>query len=61
MSDTNQTVQPQKMARDLKFRIKEEEGLFYLYRDNKGADQLHGYCGAYLHLCFCICIKPIFS
>ena len=45
MFDTNQTVQPEKMARGLKFRIKEEEVLFCLYRDNKGADQLRGYCG----------------
>ena len=30
-SDTNWTVQLQKMARDLKFRIQEEEGLFFLF------------------------------
>ena len=29
-SDTNQAVQPQKMARDLKYRIWEEERLHYL-------------------------------
>ena len=28
--DTNGAVQPKKMARGLKFRIKEEEGLYYL-------------------------------
>ena len=39
--DTNGTVQPQKMARDLKFRIK-GDGLYYLYSENKGADQLRG-------------------
>ena len=30
------------MARGLKYRIKEEEGLFYLSSENKDADQLHG-------------------
>ena len=39
-SDTNQTVQLQKMARCLKFRIQEVEGLYYLSSENKGADQL---------------------
>ena len=29
-SDTNQAVQSQKMARGLKFQIKEKEGLYYL-------------------------------
>ena len=42
-SDTNQAVQLQKMARCLKFRIKEVEGLHYLCSENKGADQLSGY------------------
>ena len=59
-SDTNQAVQPQKMARGLKFRVKEEE-LYYLCNENKGADQLPGYCTADLRLCFCICIKQVFS
>ena len=40
MSDINQAVQPQKMARGLKFRIKIEEELHYLCSENKGADQL---------------------
>ena len=39
-SDTNQAVQLQMMARGLKFRKKEEEGLHYPCRENKGADQL---------------------
>ena len=39
-SDTNQAVQPQKMARGWKFRIKIEEGLYYPYSENEGADQL---------------------
>ena len=39
-SDTNQAVQLQKMARCLKFRIKEVEGLNYPCSENKGADKL---------------------
>ena len=31
------------MARALKFRFREVEGLFYLCSGNKGADQLRGY------------------
>ena len=42
-SDTNWSVQQQKMARGLKFWIKEVEGLHYLCSENKGADQLCGY------------------
>ena len=60
-SDTNQAVQLQKMARDLKFWIKKVEGLPYLCSENKGADQLRGYHKADLHLCFRICKKPVFS
>ena len=56
-SGTNQTVQPQKMARGLKFRIQVEEGLYYPYSENKDADQLRGHCAAD----FCICKKPVFS
>ena len=40
-SDTNWAVQQQKMARGLKFRIQEIEGLNYLCSKNKDADQLH--------------------
>ena len=36
----NWAVQPQKIARGLKFRIKVVEGLYYPYSENKGADQL---------------------
>ena len=43
MSDTNRAVQPQKMARGLKFQIQEEEGLYYLFREKRGADQLPCY------------------
>ena len=54
-SDTNQAVQLQKMARGLKFRIYKVEGLYYLCSENKGADQLLGYCETDLRLCFRIC------
>ena len=60
-SDTNQVVQPQKMARGLKFRIEVVNGLYYLCSENKGADQLHGYREADLRLCFRICKQPVFS
>ena len=60
-SDTNRAVQPQKMARGLKFRIQVEEGLYYLCSENKGADQLRGYCEAALRLCFRICTTLVFS
>ena len=58
MSDTNLAVQPQKIARGMKFRIKEEEGLYlyYPYSENKGADR-----EADLRLCFLVCKKPVFS
>ena len=51
-SDTNQAVQLQRTARDLKFRIYIVEGLYYLCSENKGADQLRGYRKADLRLCF---------
>ena len=50
----------QKIARGLKFRIKEVEGLYYpCSKKNKGADQLRGYRKADLRLCFRICKKPV--
>ena len=49
------------MTRGLKFRIKKEEGLYYLCSENKGADQLCGYRKADLRLCFRICKKKRFS
>ena len=58
-SDTNQ-AQLQKMARGLKLRIKKVEGLYYLFSENKGADQLRGYREADLHLCFRICKTLVF-
>ena len=60
-SDSNQAVQSQKIARSFKFRMKEEEGLYYPYRENKGADQLCSYCTADLRLCFRLCILLVFS
>ena len=50
-SHTNQAVRPHNMARGLKFRIQEVEGLCYQCSENKGAD---------LRLCFRICKKPVF-
>ena len=44
------------MAKDLKFRILEVEGLYYLCSENKG-----GYREAELRLCFCISKSPLFS
>ena len=54
-SHTNRAVQPHKMARGLKFRIKEVEGLYYLCSANKGADQLRGSaCFADTAKLFCV-------
>ena len=61
MSDINRAVWPQKMARGMKFRIKEVEGLYYPCSENKGADQLRGNREADLRLCFRICKNPVFS
>ena len=41
-SDTNLSVQPQKMVRGVKFRFSEVEGLYHLCSKNKGTDQLCG-------------------
>ena len=60
-SDTNQAVQPQKMARGLKIRTLKVEGLYYLNSENKGADQLCGHREADLRLCFRICKMLVFS
>ena len=59
-SDTNRAVQSQKIARSLKFRMKEEEGLYYPCSENKGADQLRSYCEAGLRLCFRVCRLLVF-
>ena len=50
--DTNQAVQALKRARGLKFWIKVEEGLYYPFSENKGADQVRGCREAGLRLCF---------
>ena len=42
--DTSQAVQPQK--------TQEEERLYFLCSENKGADQLRGYRASDLRLCF---------
>ena len=60
-SDTNQAVQLQKMAKGLKFWIYIVEGLYYLWSENKDADQLRGYRAADLRLCFRICKTLVFS
>ena len=60
-SDTNRAWQSLKIARDLKFRIKEVEGLYYPWSENKDADQVRGYREADLRLCFRICKKSVFS
>ena len=60
-SHTNRAVQAHKMVRGLKFCMLEVEGLYYLCRENKDADQLRSYREADLRLCFCICKKPVFS
>ena len=57
-SDTNQTVQLQKMARGLKYESY-LEGLYYLCSENKGADQLRCYPEADLRLCFRIYMQDI--
>ena len=51
-SDTNQAGQPLKMARGLKFCIKEVEVLYYPSNENKDAD---------LRPCFRICKTLVFS
>ena len=51
-SDTNQAAQFLNKARDLKFRIKEVEELYYPCSENKDTDQLCGYHEADLRLCF---------
>ena len=45
-SNTNWFLQPQKMATSLKFQISEEEELYYLCSENKGADKLLSDCQA---------------
>ena len=51
----------QKMHRGFKFLIGEVEELYHLCSENKGSDQLSGFCAADLRLCFRICKKQVFS
>ena len=60
-SDTNQAGQPLKVARGLKFCIKEVEVLYYPSSENKEADQLRGYREADLRPYFRICKSLVFS
>ena len=60
-SDTNQAGQPLKVARGLKFCIKEVKVLYYPSSENKDADQLRGYREADLRPCFRICKTLVFS
>ena len=60
-SDTNQAGQPLKVARGLKFCIKEVEVLYYPSSENKDADQLRGYREADLRPCCRICKLLVFS
>ena len=59
-SDTNQAVQSQKQARDMKFWLDVEEELYYPSSENKGADQLRGNREADLRLCFRLCRLLVF-
>ena len=59
-SDTNRTVQSQKMEKDWKFWIKKVEELYYPCSENNGADQLRSYCEADLWLCFRLCKLFVF-
>ena len=50
------------MVRGFKFRIYEVEGLYCLWSENKGTDQLHIYSTADLGLYFgIICKMQVFS
>ena len=63
-SGTILVVQPQKMARSLKFQIKEIEDFTIYVAKNRGADQLWGFNHLeMLHCfqCFRICKKQGFS
>ena len=60
-SHTTRAVQSLNIARGLKFRIQEVEGLYYPFSENKGPDQLRCHRKADLRLCFRICKKPVFS
>ena len=48
------------MASGLKFQIHKVEGLYFLFYENNGADQLRGYRTADVRLCFWHRLKPGF-
>ena len=58
---SKQAGQPLKVARGLKFCIKEVEVLYYPSSENKDADQLRRYSEADLRPCFRICKTLVFS
>ena len=60
-SNPNRAVQPQKMARGLKFRIQEVEGLYYQSSETKGAQISFAVTAKLICLCFHICNKQVFS
>ena len=60
-SDTNRAVQTQKMVRGLKFTILEEEGLYNLYSENKGAYQLAVFAQLICAFVFAYMQKAVFS
>ena len=59
-SDTNRAVQSQKMVRGWKLWIYKVEELYYPCSENKGGDQLRGYCVADLRICFRLCRNMVF-
>ena len=62
MSDTNQALQPQKLAIYKRLEILNLESRGIILRSkNKDADQLREYPAADLRLCFRICKKYDFS
>ena len=59
-SDTNRSVQSQKIDKGWKFWILKVEELYYPCRENKGADQLRGNREADQGLCFGLCRLLVF-
>ena len=51
---TNRAVQSKKMARGLKFRIMEIEGLYYLCNENEGADQRFSHNAVHIYSLFSV-------
>ena len=59
--DTNLPVQSQKKVRSLKFWLQVEEELYYLYSENKGADQLRSTVTAKLICAFVFALAKVQS